>query len=71
VDVERTGSTSRLRSEDAGPLLVGLAAAAEEEQRETALGACHGVTVTDGLGYGLSVISKFRGGTAAACVTLV
>jgi hypothetical protein len=35
----------KLRSEDAGPL-VGLAAAAEEEQRETALGACHGVTVT-------------------------
>jgi hypothetical protein len=45
VDVERTGSTSALRSEDAGPLL-GLAAAAEEEQRETALSACHVVTVT-------------------------
>jgi hypothetical protein len=45
VDVERTGSTSGLRSEDAGPLL-GLAAAAEEKQRETALGACHVVTVT-------------------------
>ena len=35
----------RLRSEDARPL-VGLAAAAEEEQRKTALGACHDVTVT-------------------------
>jgi hypothetical protein len=45
VDVERTGSTSGLRSEDAGPLL-GLAAAAEEKQRKTALGACHVVTVT-------------------------
>jgi hypothetical protein len=45
VDVERTGSTSGLRSEGAGPLL-GLAAAAEEKQRETALGACHVVTVT-------------------------
>ena len=43
--MERTGSTSRLRSEDAGPLL-GLAAAAEEKQRPTALGVCHGVTVT-------------------------
>ena len=43
--MERTGSTSGLRSEDAGPLL-GLAAAAEEKQRETALGACHVVTVT-------------------------
>ena len=43
--MERTGSTSSLRSEDAGPLL-GLAAAAEEKQRETALGACHVVTVT-------------------------
>jgi GNAT superfamily N-acetyltransferase len=39
--VERTGCTSRLRSEDAGPLLLGLAAAAEEKQRKKALGACH------------------------------
>jgi hypothetical protein len=46
MDVERTGSASRLRSEDAGPLL-GLAAAAEEKQRAMALDACHVVTVTE------------------------
>jgi hypothetical protein len=37
---------------------VGLAAAAEEEQRETTLGACHAVTVTPRGRCGLSVISK-------------
>jgi hypothetical protein len=68
--VERTGSTSRLRSEDAGPLL-GLAAAAEEKQRETALGACHVVTVTPGIMRGLNVVSKMRGVVAAEYGTLV
>ena len=58
MDVERTGSTSGLRSEDAGPLL-GLAAAAEEKQREKALGACHVVTVTSGALRRLSVVSNW------------
>jgi hypothetical protein len=50
---------------------VGLAAAAEEKQRETALGACHGVTVTSPAGYRLSVVSKLRGGTHGKYGTLV
>jgi GNAT superfamily N-acetyltransferase len=37
---------------------VGLAAAAEEEQRETALGACHGVTLTSGNSRGPKLVSK-------------
>jgi hypothetical protein len=57
MDVERTGSTSRLRSEDAGPL-VGLAAAAEEKQRPTALGANHVVTVTPWLLRRPNAVSK-------------
>jgi len=65
VDVERTGSTSGLRSEDAGPLL-GLAAAAEEKQREKALGACHAVTVTSGALCRLSVVSNLPELRAAA-----
>jgi hypothetical protein len=68
--VERTGSTSGLRSEDAGPLL-GLAAAAEEEQRQTALGACHVVTVTPGIVRGPNVVSKMRGVAVAEYGTLV
>jgi hypothetical protein len=47
----------RLRSEDAGPL-VGLAAAAEEEQRPTALGANHVVTVTPGITRQPNLVSK-------------
>jgi hypothetical protein len=38
--------------------LLGLAAAAEEEQRETALGACHGVTVTPGISRRPNPVSK-------------
>jgi hypothetical protein len=68
--VERTGSTSGLRSEDAGPLL-GLAAAAEEKQRKAALGACHVVTVTSRTVCGLSVVSKTRGGKVPDYGTLV
>ncbi|HEY6812896.1 MAG TPA: hypothetical protein VI074_09400 [Propionibacteriaceae bacterium] len=68
--MERTGSTSGLRSEDAGPLL-GLAAAAEEKQRETALGACHVVTVTLSAVRRPNAISKLRGGKVAHCGTLV
>jgi hypothetical protein len=68
--VERTGSTSGLRSEDAGPLL-GLAAAAEEEQREKAPGACHGVTVTPWAVGHPNAVSKLRGGKVASCGTLV
>ena len=37
---------------------MGLAAAAEEEQRETALGACHVVTVTPRSRCGPNVVSK-------------
>ena len=53
------------------PALVGLAAAAEEE-RTTALGASHVVTVTPHDRRGLSVISKkSRGGTRVTYGTLV
>lgn len=70
MGVERTGSASRLRSEDAGPLL-GLAAAAEEKQREMALDACHVVTVTEPAVGRPNVVSKLRGGEVASCGTLV
>lgn len=50
--------------------LVGLAAAAEEE-RTTALGASHVVTVTPHDRCGLSVISKIRGGSRVTYGTLV
>ena len=70
MDVERTGSTSRLRSEDAGPLM-GLAAAAEEKQRQTALDACHVVTVTEPVVVTQALSRIFGGGTATGYVTLV
>jgi hypothetical protein len=43
--------------------LEGLAAAAEEEQRETALGACHGVTLTPEISRRPNLVSKTRGRT--------
>jgi GNAT superfamily N-acetyltransferase len=56
VNVERT-EARQTPQRGCRPLL-GLAAAAEEKQRKTALGACHVVTVTPHGGCGLSVISK-------------
>jgi len=60
----------KLRSEDAGPL-VGLAAAAEEEQRKIAPGACHVVTLTPGITPGPNLVSKIPWPTPAECGTLV
>ena len=51
--------------------LLGLAAAAEEKQREAALGACHVVTVTPSAVRRPNAISKLRGGKVAHCGTLV
>ena len=51
--------------------LVGLAAAAEEEQRETALGACHVVTVTPRRQAAAQASSrKLRGGRPVAATAL-